>query len=82
MMSRLGAKYPVEIEVISKPVAEYGTKEYAASGLPAAPAVMVGKEIAAKGSGVSEEMIEAAICRSLGLPQPEPQKKGILGKTV
>ena len=45
-----------------------------------APAVMVGDEIVVEGSGISEDKLEAAICRHLGMPEPTARKKGILGK--
>lgn len=77
-MPGLGEKYKVHIEVISKPKAEYQTDEYFELDLPAAPAVMVGDEIVAEGADVSDEKIEAVICRHLGLP--EPQKKGFFGR--
>ena len=80
MMPRLGAKYEVEIESISKPKEEYQTDEYFELDLPAAPAVMVGDEILVEGSDVPEDKLEATICRHLGLPAPEPKKKGILGR--
>ncbi len=81
MMPRLGEKYgDVEIEVISKPIAEYQCDEYFELELPVAPAVMVGEEIVVEGSNVSQDKVEAVIRRHLGLPEPEPQKKGILGK--
>ena len=34
IIPRLGEKYPVEIETISKPYQEYRTEEYAKLGLP------------------------------------------------
>ena len=37
MMPRLGAKYDIDIETISKPIAEYQTDEYFELDLPAAP---------------------------------------------
>jgi hypothetical protein len=80
MMPRLGAKYQIEIETISKPKQEYQTDEYFELDLPAAPAVMVGDEILVEGSDVPEDKLEATICRHLGLPAPEPKKKGILGR--
>jgi hypothetical protein len=80
MMPRLGANYPIEIEVTSKPIADYQTDEYFELDLPVAPAVMVGEEIVVEGSSVSEDIVEAAICRHLGLPEPTARKKGILGK--
>ena len=80
-MPRLGEKYQdIEIEVTSKPIAEYQTDEYFELDLPTAPAVMVGEEIVVEGSNVSQEKVEAVICRHLGLPEPEPEKKGFLGR--
>ena len=81
-MPRLGQKYELEIETISKPNAEYVTDEYFKLDLPVAPAVMVGEEILVEGTDVSEEELEAVICRHLGLPPPEPQKKGVLRRLL
>ena len=80
MMPRLGTNYPIEIDVTSKPIADYQTDEYFELDLPVAPAVMVGDEIVVEGSGFSEEKLEAAICRHLGVPEPVSRKKGLLGK--
>lgn len=80
MMPRLGATYPIEIEVTAKPIADYQTDEYFELDLPVAPAVMVGDEIVVEGSGISEEKLEAAICRHLGMPEPAARKKDIMGK--
>jgi hypothetical protein len=81
MMPRLGDKYKdIEIEVISKPVAEYQNDDYFELELPVAPAVMVGDEIVVEGSNVAQEKVETVICRCLGKPEPEPEKKGILGR--
>jgi hypothetical protein len=77
MMPRLGAKYPIEIEVISKPIADYHTDDYFELDLPVAPAVLVGDEIVIEGSNISEDKVEAAVCRHLDLPAPEVQKIGI-----
>jgi hypothetical protein len=82
MMPRLGAKYQIEIETISKPKQEYQTDDYFELDLPAAPAVMVGDEIVVEGSDVPEDKLEATICRHLGLPGPAPKKKGILGRLL
>jgi hypothetical protein len=41
---------------------------------------MVGEEIVVEGSSVSEEKVEAAICRHSGMPEPAARKKGILEK--
>lgn len=78
MMPRLGEKYDIEIETISKPIAEYNTDEYFELDLPVAPAVMVAEEIVVEGSDVSNEKLESVICKHLDLPPPEPQKKSIL----
>jgi hypothetical protein len=80
MTPRLGEKYDIDIETISKPKAEYSTDGYFELDLPVAPAVMVGEEIVVEGSDVSDEKLEGVICRHLGLPLPEPQKKGALGR--
>jgi hypothetical protein len=77
---RLGQKYESGIETISKPKEKYLTDEYFELDLPVAPAVMVGDEILVEGTDVSEEELETVICRHLGLPQPEPQKKRLLGR--
>jgi len=80
MMPRLGQKYEVEIETISKPIAEYQTDEYFELDLPTAPAVMVGEEIVVEGADVAEDKLEAVICQHLGLSAQEPQKQGFLGR--
>jgi hypothetical protein len=79
-MPSLGEKYEVDIDVMSKPRAEYSTDEYFALDLPMAPAIMVGDEIITEGADVDDHTIEVAICRHLGLPEPEPEKKGVLGR--
>lgn len=81
MLPRLGEKYQdIEIEVISKPIAEYQTDEYFELDLPVAPAVMVEDEIVVEGSNVAQEKVETVICRCLGLPEPGPEKKGLMGR--
>ncbi len=82
MVPRLGQKYAFEAEVISKPIAEYQTDEYFELDLPTAPAIMVGEEIVVEGADVAEDRLEAVICRHLGLPAPEPQKKGFFGRLL
>lgn len=79
-MPRLGGKYPVEIEVVSKPKEEYHTDTYFELDLPVAPAVMVEDEIVVEGADVSEHQIEVCICHQLGLPEPEPPKRGMLSR--
>jgi hypothetical protein len=80
MLPRLGANYPIEIEVISKPKAEYQTDEYFELDLPAAPAVMVRDEIVVEGANVSEQEVEAVIRRHLGVAEPEASKKGLFSR--
>lgn len=70
MMPRLGAKYDITIETISKPRAEYQADAYFELDLPVAPAIMVEEEILIEGKSVDERTVEAAICRHLGLPEP------------
>ena len=79
-MPRLGEKYPIDIEVISKPKAEYQTDEYFELDLPVAPAVMVADEIVVEGENISEHEVERCICRHLGLPEPALAKKGIIDR--
>jgi hypothetical protein len=79
MMPRLGARYEIDIETVEKPKNEYLTDEYFELELPVAPAVMVGEEIIVEGTDVSEDQLEQAICRHLGLAAP-PKKKSILSK--
>jgi len=66
MMPRLGTKYDVTIEIMSKPKAEYQTDEYFALDLPVAPAIMVNNEIVVEGGNISQEEVEACIRRQLG----------------
>ena len=82
MMPSLGENYDIEIETISKPPAEFNTDEYFELDLPVAPAIMIGEEILIEGSDVSDERVEAAICQSLGLPPPNPKKKGMFGRLL
>jgi hypothetical protein len=83
MMPRLGEKYKeIDIEVTSKPIAEYQTDEYFELDLPVAPAIMVGEAIVVEGASIAREKVEAVICRCLGLPDPEPEKKGIWGRLL
>jgi len=82
MMPRLGAKYPIEIEVTSKPIADYQTDDYFELDLPVAPAVLVGDEIVVEGSNISEDKVEAAVCRHLDLPAPAARKIGIFERLL
>ena len=80
MMPRLGQKYDIEVEILSKPIAEYNTDEYFELELPVAPAIMVEDEIVVEGSDVSEEKLENAIRAKLGLEAIVVEKKGVLGR--
>jgi|APFre7841882630_1041343.scaffolds.fasta_scaffold10018_2 hypothetical protein len=80
MMPRLGQKYELEVEVLSKPIAEYNTDEYFELELPVAPAIMVDNEIVVEGSDVSEEKLENAIRAKLGQEPIVIEKKGVLGR--
>ena len=70
-MPRLGETYDIEIEIASRPKAEYITDEYFSLDRPVAPAIMVGEEIITEGKDVEDYKVEAAICRQLGLSEPE-----------
>lgn len=76
----LGQKYEIDIQVTSKPKAEYTTDEYFELDLPVAPAVMVGNKIVVEGSDIGQFQIETEICKQLNLPPPEPENKGLLKK--
>jgi hypothetical protein len=80
MTPGLGQKYEIEIETIAKPKDEYMTDEYFELDLPVAPAVMAGDEIVVEGTDVSQVDLEKVICRHLGLPEPQPRKKGLFGR--
>jgi hypothetical protein len=82
MMPGLGEKYDIEMETMSKPPAEYNTDEYFELDLPVAPAIMVGEDIVVEGSDISEEALETAICKHLGLAPPDPKKKGLLNRML
>ena len=82
MMPRLGEKYKdIEIEVMSKPMAEYQNDEYFELELPVAPAVMVADEIVVEGAGVSQDKVEKAICRLLGMIPVETKEVGKPGSS-
>ncbi|MFA5111843.1 MAG: hypothetical protein WC443_10590 [Desulfobaccales bacterium] len=67
MLPRLGAKYAIDVETVTRSREEYQSDAYKALGLPAAPAVLVEDELAGQGPGLSEEKLEAVIRRHLGL---------------
>lgn len=80
MLPGLEARYDIEVEFSARPKAEYLTDAYFELDLPVAPAVMVGDEIVVEGSDVAREELERVICRHLGLPEPPPDKKGMLDR--
>ena len=80
MIPVLGQKYAVDIQVTSKPKAQYATDEYFELNLPVAPAVMVGDEIVVEGADVGQFEVETEICKQLDLPPPEPENKGFIKK--
>jgi hypothetical protein len=80
MVPRLGQKYEVEVEIISKPYAAYHNDEYSKLDLPKAPAIMVDDETVVEGSDADEVKIENAIRSHLGMQLLEPEKKGALGR--
>ncbi len=80
MASRLGAEYPVEIETTSKPLAEYRTDEWVDTELPCAPAIMIGEEVVAEGSDITDDKVIAAVRKQLAMPPLEPEKKGLIGR--
>ena len=82
MMPGLGAKYDIDIETLSKPKADYLTDAYFELDLPVAPAIMVGEEILVEGADISQDRLESAICKHLGLPEPEPAAKGLLNRLL
>ena len=82
MMPGLGDKYNIKIETISKPKPNYLTDEYFELDLPVAPAVMVGDEILVEGSDISQKALESAVCRHLGLPEPEGINKGFFQRLL
>jgi len=79
MMPRLGDKYEIEMETISKPIAEYQTDEYFELDLPTAPAVMVADEIVVEGADVADDKLEAVICRHLGV-EMTAKPQGLWGR--
>ena len=82
MIPVLGQKYEIDIEVMSKPKADYMTDEYFELDLPLAPAVMVGDEIVTEGSDVAQGAIETAICRQLATAAPESRRQTLFQQIV
>ncbi len=82
MMPGLGEKYDIEIETVAKPKEDYLTDDYFELDLPVAPAIMVGEQILVEGTDIEQGKLESAICRQLGLPEPEPARKSLLGRVL
>lgn len=78
MSSSLGAEYPLEIEMVSKPKAEYQSDEWMELDLPTAPAVMLDDDVLVEGADIPEDKLIAAIREKLGMPTLEPKKRSIL----
>lgn len=71
MLSRLGSRADVAVEVISKSREAYRCDDYFALDLPLAPAIMVGEEIVVEGQDIDEATVEAVIRRHLEQSAPE-----------
>ncbi len=67
MLPRLGKKFTVVIESISKPRQEYQSKDYAKLGLPKAPAVTMDGEIIVEGRNIDEQELEDIIQKHLSV---------------
>lgn len=80
MTPRLGQKYDIDIETISKAKEKYMTDEYFELDLPVAPAVMIADEIVVEGTDVAELELEKVICKHLSLPEPEASRKGLFSR--
>ncbi len=65
MIPRMGKKYDIDIEVISKPRAEYTSGVHIAGGLPKAPAIMIGDKVIVAGRDIGEQALETAINQQL-----------------
>lgn len=61
MLPRLGEKFGLKPEIISKPRQEYQTVAYEELGLPKAPAIMIGSEVVARGCDITEQELEKII---------------------
>lgn len=68
MQPRLGKKFDIPVEVVTKPREAYQSMAYADLGLPRAPAIMLGGEILVQGKDIAEQELEAMIRRNLAGP--------------
>jgi hypothetical protein len=65
MLPRLGKKFDLPVEVVSKPREAYQSLTYADLGLPKAPAIMLGGETLVVGRDIAEEELEEMIRRAM-----------------
>lgn len=65
MLPRLGKKFDLPVEVVSKPREAYQSLTYADLGLPKAPAIMLGGETLVAGRDIAEADLEEMIRRAL-----------------
>ena len=69
MLPRLGKKFDIPVEVVTKPREAYQSMAYADLGLPRTPAIMLGGEILVQGKDIAEQELEAMIRRNLAGPK-------------
>ena len=65
MVPRLGKKFNLPVEVVTKPRDAYQSLTYADLGLPKAPAIMLGDEVLVAGRDIGEPELEEMIRRAL-----------------
>ena len=65
MLPRLGEKFDVPFEVITKPRHEYQSLAYADLALPKAPAIMIGSEVIVAGRDIEEQELAKILSRRL-----------------
>jgi hypothetical protein len=65
MLPRLGTKFDLPVEVVSRPREAYQSLTYADLNLPKAPAIMLGGEVLVAGRDIGEEDLEAMIRQAM-----------------
>ena len=65
MVPRLGKKFNLPVEVVTKPRDAYQSLTYADLGLPKAPAIMLGDEVLVAGRDIGEPELEEMIRRAM-----------------
>ena len=68
MLPRLGRKFDLPVEVVSKPRDAYQSLTNADLGLPRAPAIMLGGETLVAGRDIAEADLEELIRRAMAVP--------------